>query len=71
MYMSADCHTMEPDDLFTRHLSAVEPFRAPIFRPLPDGTKIVFSNPMPSAISPEYVRPVDAGEERQSWPEDL
>jgi hypothetical protein len=43
MYMSADCHIMELDDLFTRHPSAVEPFRPPIFRRLPDGAKIVFS----------------------------
>ena len=63
MYMSADCHIMEPDDLFTRQLSPVEQFRAPIFRRLPDGTKIVFSNGIPSAISPEYVRPTDGGEE--------
>jgi hypothetical protein len=54
---------MEPDDLFTRHLTAVEQFRAPIFRRLPDGTKIIFSNGIPSAISPEYTRPIQESEE--------
>jgi predicted TIM-barrel fold metal-dependent hydrolase len=56
---------MEPEDLFTRHLPEVDKFRAPIFRRLPDGTKIVFSNGIPSAISPEYVRPVNGGEETE------
>jgi hypothetical protein len=65
MYLSADCHIMEPEDLFTRHLPEVDKFRAPIFRRLPDGTKIVFSNGIPSAISPEYVRPVNGGEETE------
>jgi predicted TIM-barrel fold metal-dependent hydrolase len=63
MHMSADCHIMEPEDLFTRHLDEVDKFRAPIFRRLPDGTKIVFSNGIPSAISPEYVRPVNGEKE--------
>ena len=39
MFMNADCHIMEPDDLFTRHLSDTEKFQAPIFQRLPDGTK--------------------------------
>jgi predicted TIM-barrel fold metal-dependent hydrolase len=65
MYLSADCHIMEPEDLFTRHLPEVDKFRAPIFRRLPDGTKIVFSNGIPSAISPEYVRPLNGGEETE------
>jgi predicted TIM-barrel fold metal-dependent hydrolase len=65
MYLSADCHIMEPEDLFTRQLPEVDKFRAPIFRRLPDGTKIVFSNGIPSAISPEYVRPVNGGEETE------
>jgi hypothetical protein len=64
MYMSARTATSRrARDLFTRHPSAVEQFPAPIFRYLPGGTKIVFSNAVPSAISPEYVRPVDPGEE--------
>jgi predicted TIM-barrel fold metal-dependent hydrolase len=63
MFMSADCHIMEPDDLFTRYLSDTEKFQAPIFQRLPDGTKIVFSNGIPSAISPEYTRPAKGGEE--------
>jgi predicted TIM-barrel fold metal-dependent hydrolase len=65
MYLSADCHIMEPEDLFTRQLDEVDRFRAPIFRRLPDGTKIVFANGIPSAISPEYVRPVNGGEETE------
>jgi len=65
MYLSADCHIMEPEDLFTRHLPEVDKFRAPIFRRLPNGTKIVFSNGIPSAISPEYVRPLNGGEETE------
>ena len=43
----------EPDDLFTRRLSDTEKFQAPTFQHLPDGTKIVFSNGIPSAIPPE------------------
>jgi predicted TIM-barrel fold metal-dependent hydrolase len=63
---------MEPEDLFTRHLDEVDKFRAPIFRRLPDGTKIVFSNGIPSAISPEYTRPVkDWNETEFIGPDDI
>ena len=51
--MSADCHVMEPDDLFTRRLSDTDKFQTPIFQHLPDGIKIVFSNGFRSTIPPE------------------
>lgn len=58
MYLSADCHIMEPEDLFTSQLPEIDKYRAPIYRRLPDGTKMVLANGIPSAVSPEFMRPV-------------
>jgi hypothetical protein len=46
MYLSADCHIMGPEDLFTRHLPEFGKFRAPIFGACPTGPR----SPFPTAF---------------------